>query len=78
MNAMTKNRIQETLEDFDLDIPKPTRQAAPEPDPEPEPKRYRCEECGSNFSSERTYKQHMEYIHPKVWLPEYNFPLITF
>ena len=67
MNAMTNYRIQETLEDFDIDMPKtrPSRRE-PEPEPEPEPKRYKCEECGSNFSSERTYKQHMEYIHPKV------------
>jgi uncharacterized C2H2 Zn-finger protein len=67
MNAMTQNRIQETLEDLDIDMPK-QRESRREPEPEPEldPQRYKCEECGSNFSSERTYKQHMEFIHPKV------------
>ena len=65
MNAMTQNRIQETLDDLDIDMPK-IRASRREPEPEPEPQRYKCEECGSNFSSERTYKQHMEYIHPKV------------
>ena len=67
MNAMTQNRIQETLEDLDIDMPRRrTSRREPEPEPEQEPQRYKCEECGSNFSSERTYKQHMEYIHPKV------------
>ena len=67
MNAMTQNRIQETLDDLDIDMPK-THASRREPDPEPESEstRFKCEECGSIFSSERTYKQHMEYIHPKV------------
>ncbi|CBY22451.1 unnamed protein product [Oikopleura dioica] len=66
MNAMTQNRIQETLDDLDIDMPKThASRREPDPEPEPEPRRFKCEECGSIYSSERTYEQHMEYIHPK-------------